>query len=106
MQTLPADITLIPQFETGVVTNGDLRYNIQMARDAAGCWHQRHIWFRDHIVGERNPPKADPWIVSGMGRREPEPHFRPGSTISEGACATCHQNSCDCSAEAWLGAAA
>lgn len=68
-------IHLEPTHETGVTGNGGLRYNIQMARDAAGVWHQRHIWHRDDYRGEMNPPITDPWIVSGTGRCGPESHY-------------------------------
>jgi hypothetical protein len=101
-----AEIQLAPQYETGIVGNGGMRYNIQMARDAAGCWHQRHIWFRDDYRGEHNPPLIDPWIVSGTGRTGPESHYKPVSTIAAGCCATCHQSDCSCSAKQWLGVSA
>ena len=69
-------VTLDPQYETGVVGNGSLRYNIQMARDAAGVWWQRHIWHRDDHRGELNPPVADPWIVSYLKHADPV-RFKP-----------------------------
>lgn len=68
---------LTPTHETGRTGNGDLSYNIQMAQDAAGVWHQRHIWFRCAYRGELDPPIVDPWIVSvGRGRVPPESHYK------------------------------
>ena len=75
MADLP-EIRLAPTHETGIVGNGDLRYNIQMARSESGVWHQRHIWHRDSYRGDLNPPVIDPWIVSGTGRSGPETHYR------------------------------
>lgn len=68
-------IQLQPTHETGVTGNGDLKYNIQMAQDAAGVWFQRHIWFRCAYRGDLNPPIVDNWIVSGTGRTGPEKHY-------------------------------
>jgi hypothetical protein len=52
---------LPPQFETGEVGNGDLRYNIQFRVAGDGLVQQRHVWHRDQF-GEHNPPHVDPWI--------------------------------------------
>ena len=64
MARLPHDVPeveLEPQYETGVTGNGDLRYNIQMARRSDGVWYQRHIWHR--AFGKAiTPPRVEHWI--------------------------------------------
>jgi hypothetical protein len=56
-----AQIELEPQFETPVIENGELAYQIQMARRSDGIWFQRHLWFRDQL-GTHTPPVVDHWI--------------------------------------------
>lgn len=48
-------------YETRIITNGDLRYKIQL-RLNEGIWQQRHIWYPPtaYVTCET----ADPWIRS------------------------------------------
>jgi hypothetical protein len=50
-------------FESGIIQNGELTYNIQVRRCEDGSVQQRHIWHA--ITGQRyDPPQVDKWLSS------------------------------------------
>jgi hypothetical protein len=53
-------------YETELVTNGDLRYRVQVRQRSDGAIQQRHLFYANHDLEDMNErPTCTPWLNTG-----------------------------------------